>query len=318
MERTVSLRHFRCFLAVAETGSFTIASSRLFLTQSALTAAIQQFEEAVGLKLFDRTTRRVVMTEAGARFQAQADRVVREFDNAVRDLRALGQGQEGHIKIASIPSVIYQFLSSAIPAFRTQYPHVTISLRDAGAQRIEQMVLDGEVDFGITARHKGLPDLDYAPLIADRYGVICHPDHPIAERSRAPKWKELPSRDYVAFSHDTDVGSFLAAHVGEMALLEGEHDEVSGTTALFALLSMGGSYSIVPALATKAGDFPKLVFRELAAPVLVREIFLVTRRLRTMSPTAQHFLEVLLASMQQRPLPAGVSLMKRPGTKSRK
>jgi DNA-binding transcriptional LysR family regulator len=311
MERTVTLRHLRCFLAVAQSGSFTVASTRLYLTQSALTATIQQFEDAVGLKLFDRTTRRVVMTEAGVRFKPEADRIVKDFDSAVGDLRSLAQARHGHIKIAAIPSVIYQYLSKAMPAFRKEYPEVTISLRDAGALRIEQMVLDGEVDFGITARHKGAPELDYAPLVADRYGVICRPDHPIVQKSRPLKWKDLPSRDYVGFSHDTDVGSFLASHAGETAHLEGEHDEVSGTTALFALLAIGGSYSIVPALATKAGDFPNLVFRPLSAPVLTREIFLVTRRLRTMSPTARHFLDVLLASIHEQPLPEGVTLIRR-------
>ncbi|KQT14035.1 LysR family transcriptional regulator [Ramlibacter sp. Leaf400] len=318
MERAVSLRHLRCFLAVAESGSFTTASSRLFLTQSALTATIQQLEEAVGLKLFDRTTRRVVMTEAGALFRPQADKILREFDNAVGDLRALAHGQKGHIKVAAIPSVIYQFLSIAIPAFREQFPDVTISLRDAGALRIEQMVLDGEVDFGITARHKGFDDLDYSPLISDRYGVVCRPDHALVQRTQPLRWKDLPSRDYVAFSRDTDVGSFLAAHAAELPIVNDEHDEVSGTTALFALLTTGTSYSIVPALATKAGSFQGLTFRELTDPALSREIFLITRRLRSISPTARHLLEVLLASIERKELPEGVSLMRQFGESARK
>src|SRR3546814_9915563 len=61
MNRRISLRHLRCFIAVAEAESFTVAASRLFLTQSSLTTTIQQFEDLVGLKLFDRNTRRVVM-----------------------------------------------------------------------------------------------------------------------------------------------------------------------------------------------------------------------------------------------------------------
>lgn len=309
MERAVSLRHLRCFLGVAELGSFTVAASRLFITQSALTATIQQFEEAIGLKLFDRTTRRVVLTDAGARFTAQAEKILNDFDSAIRDLRAIAHGQEGHIRVASIPSAIHQFVSTGIPLFRERSPNVTISLRDAGAMRIEQMVLNGEVDFGITAKHKGYEDLDYEPLVRDTYGIVCNARHALLKRPGPLRWKELPSKDYVAFSGDTDVGSFVAAHARGMQFLEGEHDEVSGTTALFAVLSATDSYSIVPSLAAKPGELAGIKFRELTQPSLTREIFLITRRLRTMSPTAQGLRNAILTSIEARKLPAGVALV---------
>lgn len=311
MERAVSLRHLRCFLGVAELGSFTVAASRLFITQSALTATIQQFEEAIGLKLFDRTTRRVVLTDAGARFTAQAEKILNDFDSTIRDLRAIAHGQEGHIRVAAIPSAIHQFVSTGIPLFRERSPNVTISLRDAGAMRIEQMVLNGEVDFGITAKHKGYEDLDYEPLVRDTYGIVCNARHALLKRPGPLRWKELPSKDYVAFSGDTDVGSFVAAHARGMQFLEGEHDEVSGTTALFAVLSATDSYSIVPSLAAKPGELAGIKFRELTQPSLTREIFLITRRLRTMSPTAQGLRNAILASIEARKLPAGVALVGR-------
>lgn len=311
MERAVSLRHLRCFLGVAELGSFTVAASRLFITQSALTATIQQFEEAIGLKLFDRTTRRVVLTDAGVRFTAQAEKILNDFDSAIRDLRAIAHGQEGHIRVAAIPSAIHQFVSTGIPLFRERSPNVTISLRDAGAMRIEQMVLNGEVDFGITAKHKGYEDLDYEPLVRDTYGIVCNARHALLKRPGPLRWKELPSKDYVAFSGDTDVGSFVAAHARGMQFLEGEHDEVSGTTALFAVLSATDSYSIVPSLAAKPGELAGIKFRELTQPSLTREIFLITRRLRTMSPTAQGLRNAILTSIEARKLPAGVALVGR-------
>lgn len=317
VERAVSLRHLRCFLAVAESGSFTVAASHLFITQSALTATIQQFEEAIGLKLFDRTTRRVLLTDAGAQFRAQAEKLEGDFDSAIRDLRALAHGLEGHIRVAAIPSAIYQFLSAAIPVFREQYPNVTISLRDAGAARIEQMVLSGEVDFGITARHNGYDDLDYEPLMADTYGVVCRDRHALLKRPGALRWKDLPAEDYVVFSADTDIGSFVARHARDMPLLEGDHDEVSSTTSLFALLNASNSYSIVPALAVKAGEFKRLKFRELTQPSLTREIFLVTRRLRTISPSAKRLLEAMLSSIEWHKLPEGV-LLSRTAGKGRK
>jgi len=309
MRHNVTLKHLRCFLAVAETGSFTVASSRLFLTQSALTATIQQFEEAVGLKMFDRTTRRVVMTGHAERFRPEAEKVVNSFDGVIGDLTALAQGERGHIRIAAAASVIYQFLVNAIPKFRESYPNITISLRDPAAQQIERLVLEGEVDFAIDSKHRGYEDLDYVPLVADRYGAVCHRDLPLAHLKGPLRWSDLTPQEYVAFSADTGIGQFLRSHAGHWPVLGGTHDEVASTTSLFAVLSMGKRYSVLPAMALKGRELPELVFRELHDPPLAREICLITRRLRSLSPSAQRLLDILLADIRQQSLPPGVSLL---------
>lgn len=288
-----------------------MASSRMFLTQSALTTTIQQFEKAIGLKLFDRTTRRVVMTEEALRFRDEADKILKHFDTAIRDLKAFAQSQQGHIRIAAAASVIYQLLVRAIPVFRETYPNVTISLRDAGAEQVERMVMNGDVDFAITSKHKGYKDLDYTPLLEDRYGVVCLPQYPLADAPTPLRWADLPPEDYVAFSSDTGIGTFLVTHAGALPLFTGPHDEVSSTTSLYAVLSLGDRYSIVPALAAKTGEFLKLKFRELTEPVLSREICLITRRLRSLSPSARRILDILLETLEEQELPPGVSVSKR-------
>jgi DNA-binding transcriptional LysR family regulator len=306
--RTVSLRHLRCFVEVANSGSFTIASSRLFLTQSSLTATIQQFEEAVGLKLFDRTTRRVAMTDAALRFKLEADRILNSFDSALSDLQAFSQSQQGHIRIAAAASVIEQFLVQVIATFREVYPNVTFSLRDAGAQEVEQMVYGGAVDFAITSRHKGHPDLVYTPLLEDRYGVACRKDHPLARSKAALNWSELSSDGFVAFSEDTGIGAYLREHAARWRLFDGRHDEISSTTSLYAMLRGGGCFSIVPALAANVDEFKELAFRQLKTPVLTRQICLITRRLRSLSPSSQRILDVLADSIRLARLPPGVSV----------
>jgi DNA-binding transcriptional LysR family regulator len=313
MERVVSIRHLRCFLAVAESGSFTVASSRMFLTQSSLTATIQQFEEAVGLKLFDRTTRRVVMTEDAVRFKAEAEKILQQFDTAIRDLKSFAEGQQGNIRIAAAASVIYHFLVRAIPVFRQSYPNVTISLRDAGSEQVERMLLNGDLDFAITSKHKGYDDLDYTPLVEDRYGVICVPQYHLAEAATPLRWADLPTEDYIAFSSDTGIGTFLASHAGHSALLTTPHDEVSSTTSLYPMLTLGNRYSIVPALSAKAEGLPNLRFRELTEPVLTRQICLITRRLRSLSPSARRLLDILLETLDERELPPGVSVVRAAG-----
>jgi DNA-binding transcriptional LysR family regulator len=317
MRHNVTLKHLRCFLAVAESGSFTVAAARLFMTQSALTATIQQFEEALGLKMFDRTTRRVVMTESAQRFKSEAEKVVNGFDTAVGDLMAVAQGHQGHIRIGAAASVIYQFLVHAIPKFRQRYPNITISMRDPAAQQVERMVLEDEVDFAIDSRHQSFEGLDYTPLVADRYGVVCHRELPLAQIKRALRWSDLTPHAYVAFSADTGIGQFLRSHAVDWPVLGGMHDEVASTTSLFAVLSMGKRYSVLPAMALKGREFPELVFRELQAPALSREICLITRRSRSLAPAAQRLLDIVLADIRVQPLPPGVRLLPQARRKAR-
>jgi DNA-binding transcriptional LysR family regulator len=308
MSRQVSLRHLRCFVEVARTGSFTVAASHLFVTQSSLTATIQQFEEAVGLKLFDRTTRRVLLTQVAGRFKVEAERILRDFDNAISDLKAHARGQDGHIRVVAAASVIYQFLVPAMATFRADHPNVTVSLRDAGAAQVERMVVDGEVDFAIASKHRGLEDqLDYIPVLRDHYGVVCRADLPLGRGRKALHWEDLPAEGYVAFSPDTGIGAFLRENAGQFPFLQGTHDEISSTTSLYAVLNAWNRYSILPALAASAAGFGNFRFRGLADPVLSREICLITRRLRTLSPGSRRLLKVLLSTIEAQKLPPGVS-----------
>ncbi|CAB3708238.1 HTH-type transcriptional regulator CynR [Achromobacter deleyi] len=317
MLRNVSLRHLRCFVAVANAGSFTVAASRLFLTQSSLTATIQQFEESVGVKLFDRNTRRVAMTQEAVRFKVEAEKILSQFDGALSDLQAFSKGHQGHVRIAAAASVINHFLADAIHGFRQTYPNITISLRDAGAELVERMVSAGEIDFAVTSRHKGYDDLIYTPLFEDRYGVVCTKDHALAAGRGPLRWDALDPADYVGFTADTGIGAYLRANTPNSALFDGTRDEISSTTSLYAVLRCGGRYSILPALPASVGEFAQFRFRELTGPKLAREVCLITRRLRSLSPSSEQLLRFIREEMRKKPVPPGVRILearKRGGT----
>src|SRR5690606_30760657 len=205
----VSLRHFRSFVAIAESGSFTEAAARLFQTQSALTATIQQFEEAVGVKLFDRTTRKVTLTAVGESFLAVAEQVLADFDNAVSDLTAISKGQKGHIRIAAVPSFIIHFLRPTLASFRRAHPEITVSITDGSSGKTEDIILKGEADFGICSRFHNYKELNYIPLMHDEFGVIFTNEHPLAVTSGPLAWSSLEKYEYIKLSGDTGIGAFL-------------------------------------------------------------------------------------------------------------
>jgi DNA-binding transcriptional LysR family regulator len=284
---------------VADTGSFTLAASRLFQTQSSLTATIQQLELSVGLKLFDRTTRRVELTREAAWFKGVAERVLREFDNAIGDLQAVARSQQGHIRIAAAPSMMTHVLGPTLVSFRKSYPAIGISVTDGGSDKIERAILNGEMDFGIASRLNSFPDLDYVPLLSDPYGVVFPHDHPIARLTKDLTWSDLAPYDYIGLTGDTGIGALLDQNP-ELGLQgrAAASDRASSTTALYALLTLGGKLSVLPALAANSAPLSEFEFRLLHGPEVTREVCLITRHQRSFSPNTQRILEVLMATIK--------------------
>lgn len=303
----ITLRHLRSFVAVADTGSFTRAAERLFLTQSSLSSTVHQLEEDVGIKLFDRTTRSVTLTPAAQHLHQQAKVLLQQFDTMVSDLHAVALQQHGHLRIAAAPSVVSWLIIPSLPQFEAEYPHVMLSVREAGSAEIERRVRDGEVDFGITSRLSDYSDLDYTPLLRDRYGIVCSPDHPLAALPEPVCWSQVSAHqaDLVGLASDTQVGIVHRRTLQEFNLAD-HREEVSSSTSLYPMLQLGKRVCILPRLTAMTHQLEKLRFQVLDEPTLYRELFLVTRKLRSLSSTAQALQQALMDTLRQLDLPDGI------------
>lgn len=314
MSTHITLRHLRSFVAVADTGSFTRAAERLYLTQSSLSATIHQLEESVGIKLFDRTTRSVTLTQAAQHLHQQAAALLAQFDTMVGDLRALALEQHGHVRIAAAPSVVAWLLIPSLPRFQAQYPKVTLSIRDGGSAEIERRVRDGEVDFGITSRLADHPELNYAPLMKDRYGVVCSLDHPLASETGTLTWKQVSAYrdDLVGLASDTRVGVLHQTTLQEFELSK-PREEVSSSPTLHAMLGLGKRLCILPRLTAMTHQLDQFPFLPIDTPALYRELFLVTRNLRRLSPMAEELLNALKTTLRERSLGQDIAFLDAPG-----
>jgi DNA-binding transcriptional LysR family regulator len=309
MSRHISLRHLRCFLEIAQTGSFTAAASRLFMTQSSITYTIQQFEEGIGLKLFDRSTRRVSLTVEGERYVPEAQRLIQLFDTSISDLRATAQLQRGEIRIASAISFIEFFMVDIIREFKARYPNIRVSIRDAGAGLVERMVLNGEIDLAIAGRFEDRHDLVYTPLLKDRYGAIFEPGDPLASNIDAPlTWAELDPARFIGLTDDTSIAVHIKRYAPDFIRAAKDHEKYSSTTTLFPILKIPGKYSLVPALTAAIGSAQGLRFRLLDQPTTHRELCVVSRQLSTASPAAAAFFDSIQNKLKSSTLPTGVVL----------
>jgi DNA-binding transcriptional LysR family regulator len=294
----VTLKHLRVFVEVAHQGSFTRAAERLSLSQPALTIAIGQFEETLGVRLFDRTTRRVTLTGDGEDFLATAERLLEDFDAAIADMRDLAERRRGRVGIAALPSVAVRLLPQVVASFSEAYPGVRIHLHDANAKGVQRRVQRKEVDFGIGSLWEPDPELEFQPLLRDPFVMVCRAGHPLARGKGALPWRRLAGHDFIGMGRDTGIRPLLRATQGLPEDIHAPKYEVSSVAALEGMLEAGLGLTALPLLAVPVSRPRKLVSRRLVEPVVEREIGLITRRGRSLSPAAEQMRDMLLDSLR--------------------
>ncbi|MFF7941339.1 LysR family transcriptional regulator [Nocardia gamkensis] len=178
----MELQQMRYVLAVAETNSFTRAAERCLVVQSALSHQIARLERELGARLFERTSRRVRLTAAGAAFLPAARQCLDAAERAAAEVAAAVGEVRGRLAVGLIPTVAAVDIPEALRDFRQRYPHVRISLRVGASEELVERVTQGALDVAFlglptTARPRGVAAHE---LARDRLVAVVAPDHPLA------------------------------------------------------------------------------------------------------------------------------------------
>lgn len=284
---------------VAKEGSFNRAAEKLSRTQPAITLAVKQLEEFIGLKLIERTTRSVSTTTEGENFLPIAERLVRDFDAAIHDLRATSERRSGHVSMAAIPSVATNLLPEIIKIFAAEFPGINLHLDDDSSRGVQHRVERNEVDFGIGSMWKPNKILEFTPLFADKLELICHRDHELAQNTTAIAWAQL---DNVTFLDTGFTKTLRARHaVGESKF------NFPNITTLIAMLRSNLGVSVLPSLAVPK-SINDLVSRSLV-PSESRNIFLITRKGWTLSPAAEAMIDTITRETPQQAQRYGLTML---------
>lgn len=289
----VSLRQLRAFLAVAELESFTAAAERLHLTQAALSGVVKELEQQLGVRLLDRTTRKVELSQVGREFYPLAERVLQDADNAVQSITTLKEKRRGVVRIAAPELPACTFVPHAIAAFMRNYPDVDVRLTDTNAAQVVAKVRNGEVDIGVGIEPLIDTEIDSRPLFKSPMMLFCRKGHPLAGKRRAA-WKDL--RPYRLIYN---IRNFRVRALGEHAarapeLLPEDMYEVDRLATAFGMVRFGLGITVAPVIAEPLGEGFGLVMRPLQAPQLTREFSAYTRRGRSLSPASAEFLSRFL------------------------
>jgi len=180
----MELRHLRYFLALAGSLNFTRAAERVHVTQSTLSHQIRQLEEEIGQRLFDRSGRRVALTEAGLSFQAYAARALREIDQGLGELKQGTAAITGVVRIGTTHTFNQGFIPDAAARFLEQNGTVKVVVEELAADVIAARLEEGELDFGVAYRPDAPGRLQFEPLYNEELVLAVAPSHPLAARRR--------------------------------------------------------------------------------------------------------------------------------------
>lgn len=286
------LRHIRAFLKIAETRNFTRAANDLHVSQSALTVQVQQLEESLGVRLFDRNKRGVTLTVAGKDVFGPLHRLLNDAQNIVEHARDLSSAATGFVSIAALPTVCAGPLPELVRSFLESYPGIRVQISDMIAERVREAVLKREVDFGIGTLHGRDAELRSTPLFQDRLVVFTSPGHPLSEK-RSVTLREASAHGLILPGRASSAREAVEAIAHrERLLLDIRHETNLMPTALaFVRAHLG--IAILPETAT-GSDTSEFLIVPLSNRFSNRQIELLQRRDATLSPAAESLVHHLL------------------------
>lgn len=178
----LEVRHLRLVEAITEEGTVTKAGERLHLTQSALSLQLRDIEERLGVPLFHRLGKRMVLTPAGEKVLATARQVLRELQAAEHDVRRMVAREEGMLRLAVECNTCYHWLPSLLKQYRRRFPRVEVSIEVEATQRPLEWLLQGKLDLALMTTPVRHSSLITQPLFEDEFVTVMRPDHPLARR----------------------------------------------------------------------------------------------------------------------------------------
>jgi DNA-binding transcriptional LysR family regulator len=288
----IKYRQLKAFAMVVESGSFRGAADRLAITQPSLSALVKELEADVGVLLFERTTRRCALTDAGSSFYEDMKGALQHLEDAYRYVKEVGRGSRGRLSLAALPSLAAGIVTRTLGEFRRANPAVRIHLTEGKNDEVLAAVRQGEAEIGIASMWRPDEELQFQELFTDRMMFVAPAGHPIA--GLRPTLKLAEKFDLILMSAGPTEHALQASQIAVPAAFQVAHL----ATAL-AMVRHGLGISILPSSVRPVMNMDGLVCRLIEGPMAVRRLGTIVRRGNKLSPPAAGFAALLKAAAVQ-------------------
>jgi DNA-binding transcriptional LysR family regulator len=287
-----SIRQLRAFVAVYQTGNLSTAAELLSLTQPAVTVLLRDLEAKLGVRLFDRTTRRLQRTEAALEAIGFAERALAELMALGSTMADFAGTRRGRLRVSATTSVAQTLLPERLAGFHALHPGIKVSVDDCAPAELVEHVLSGHSDLGIGTLEAPVPGLQERVFLRD-FLVVAGTQAHLGGSGRSITWKQLSTLPVITVKGGYGVRGRIdqaAADAGVQLRLE---HEVSLLTTAVALAAAGLGVAVVPGTVASSTRTPGLLMRPLVRPQVQRTLSLIHKTDRALSPAAQAFVKML-------------------------
>jgi LysR family hydrogen peroxide-inducible transcriptional activator len=284
----LSTRQLEYVVAVAETLGFHKAAQRCHVSQPTLSAQVKQLEDVLGVQLFERDRRRVLVTAAGAVLVSHARRVLLGLNDMIAAAEELTEPRSGTFRVGIIPTIAPYLLPDVVPAVRQRYPKLTLVFREEKTEAVVADLREGRIDAGLLALEADIGEWAEGRIADDPFVVALPKGHPLARKKRLAV-NDLDD-EKVLLLDEGHCFRAQALSVCERAGAKEAELRATSLSTLAQMVSSGAGVTMLPQIAVDVENRRgQLEIRPFVSPAPHRTIALIWR---PQSPFAETFHEL--------------------------
>lgn len=271
----LEIRHIRYFLVLAETLHFRKAATKLFISQSALSQQINLLEKILGVKLFDRTNRKVSLNTAGILFLEEAKYILNQLDRSMERWQQALDGTDGQLKIGFVGSAMKHYLPPIIKKFTNSFPKVVLALEELTNSEQLKALEQNQIDIAFIRSNQVTPDMNIKSVYSENFSLVLPENHFLNEKNFT-NIGQCANEPFVLYPNESSPMYFqqilnLCSEHNFSPIIS--HRAIHGAT-IFKLVENGMGLSIIPNSLRDEQNY-KIKFIELKNTIAKTELFVV-------------------------------------------
>lgn len=285
----MDLRQLRYFIAVSRLGSVTRAAEQCHVAQPAISIAIRNLEDELGVQLFERSHKKVSLTSTGQVFLSRAEDIVERVAYSIKEMDDYSKLERGVIRLGITPMLGAILFPYVLSRFRVDHPQLELLVVEEGALSVKDLLERGELDVGILAVEQKWPKLEVTPLVRCEMFACLSPEHPLAGRERIAL-SRLRDEPFILFKEDTISRRIILDECARYGISPKIVFSSNQIATIASLVERGVGVGFL--FESLLRDNPRIVSRHLARPLHL-QAGLVWNRERYLSNASQAFIAAI-------------------------
>jgi len=285
----ISSRQLKAFVLTAQHHSFSRAAEQLFMTQSGMSVLMRELEGQLGFRLFDRTTRKVTLTEFGTKFLPIADRSLLELEAAASVIGRAASVANRRLALGATPLIASKLLPAAISDYAAHSPDLKIVLHDGDRSRVIAMALSGEIDVGLGCFLQPVSGVRRIPLFRFSLMVI----EPAAQLASGPprwlRWRDIVEWRLIGLPPDNPIQQLIDRNLQRFGRRDPPDMVFDYFETQIAMVEAGAACAVIPTFAIPACRSHRIAMHPLTDPMVPIELYQIASRGRKLPPGFEDF-----------------------------